>query len=162
MKRFVVFCTWALSRTMWPECEKKKWSIKLSCCCMKNTGCIFCHHISLLITHFNEWNTPKTKKISGALPDDKHPMWPRFEPGISEFRAATGTNRTSGPVSDMMRIKNAKVGGERLISATSGALEVLMLKWRHYRSYQPCISKRPIPAALQLKTFNFGHHFNVV
>ena len=55
-------------------------------------------------------------------------MWPRFEPGISEFRAATGTNRTSGPVSDMMRIKNAKVGGERLISATSGALEVLMLK----------------------------------
>ena len=25
------------------------------------------YHISLLITHFNEWNTPQTKKLSGAL-----------------------------------------------------------------------------------------------
>ena len=25
------------------------------------------YHISLLNTHFNEWNTPQTKKLSGAL-----------------------------------------------------------------------------------------------
>ena len=46
---------------------RKKWSMKLSCCCMKNTHCLFFHHISLFITHFNEWNTPQTKKLSGAL-----------------------------------------------------------------------------------------------
>ena len=30
------------------------------------------YHISLLITHFNEWNTPQTKKLSGALYDYCH------------------------------------------------------------------------------------------
>ena len=34
---------------------------------MKNTPRLFFYHISLLITHFNEWNTPQTKKLSGAL-----------------------------------------------------------------------------------------------
>ena len=34
---------------------------------MKNTPHLFFYHISLLITHFNEWNTPQTKKLSGAL-----------------------------------------------------------------------------------------------
>ena len=34
---------------------------------VKNTPRLFFYHISLLITHFNEWNTPQTEKLSGAL-----------------------------------------------------------------------------------------------
>ena len=42
---------------------------------MKNTPRLFFYHISLLITHFNEYNTPQTKKLSGALWHFYHLFW---------------------------------------------------------------------------------------
>ena len=33
------------------------------------------YHISLLISHFNEWNTPQTKNLSGALIQATNEPW---------------------------------------------------------------------------------------
>ena len=43
------------------------------------------YHISLLITHFNEWNTPQTKKLSSSEHDIKNIIYSCYITSYTQF-----------------------------------------------------------------------------